>query len=122
MAKTFNTSIEYRLGCLWITFKDSIDMDNYKIIENNIYIKIEESDAKDIVLDLSKTLALFSSCLGIIIRLNTYAGKNNKKLFLVNVSKKVREGLITTGLNKVLTIYSTFEELQSELGNLYTDN
>ena len=43
MAKTFNPTIEEKQGCLWITFKESIDMDNYKAIEDSISQHIHES-------------------------------------------------------------------------------
>lgn len=115
MTKSFNTTIEDRLGCLWITFNDSIDMDNYKAIEDSIFQKIKESSSLNIVIDLSKTLALFSSGVGVIMRMHLLINEHNKKLFLVNVSEKVQEGLETMGLNRVLKIYPSTEAFQSDL-------
>ena len=117
MAKTFNPSIEERLGSLWITFKDQIDMDNYKTIEDSITQIIQESDLQKVVIDLSKTTALFSSGLGVIMRMHLLAKENNKEIFIVNASDRMLEGLEAMNLDKVLTIYSTTEKFESEQAN-----
>lgn len=116
MAKTFNPSIEERLGCLWITFKDPIDMDNYKIIENSVTQIIKESNLQKVVIDLSKTSSLFSSGLGVIMRVHILAKENNKEIFIVNASERMLEGLEAMNLDKVLTIYSTTDAFESEQG------
>lgn len=117
MAKTFNPSIEERVGCLWITFKDSIDMDNYRIIEDNVLHKIKESNLQKVVIDLSKTTALFSSGLGVIMRMHLLAKENKKEMFIVNASERMREGLEAMNLDKVLIIYSTTKEFESKQVN-----
>jgi len=115
MPKTFNTSIENKTGSLWITFKDSIDMDNYKIIEDGISQKIKESDLQNVVIDLSKTAALFSAGLGVIMRMHHFVTGKNKQLFIVNASEKVKESLEVMNLNKILSIYSSVEEFKASL-------
>ncbi len=117
MSKSYNTSIENRSGCLWTTFKDSIDMDNHKVIEDSVFQKIKECTSQDVVIDLSKTTALFSSGVGVIMRIHSIAQDHHKKLSLVNVSDKVRDGLETMGLDRVLSIYSTTNEFQSDNNN-----
>ena len=117
MAKTFNPSVEKRHGCLWITFKDSIDMDNYRIIEDNVSEKIKGSNLQKVVIDLSKTAALFSSGLGVIMRMHVLVKENNKEMFIVNASERMHEGLEAMNLDKVLTIYSTTKEFESEQVN-----
>ena len=116
MAKTFSPTIEERLGCLWITFKDQIDMDNYQIIENKVTQIIKESNLKKIVIDLSETVALFSSGLGVIMRMHTLVKKNNKKIFIVNASERMVEGFEAMNLDKLLAIYSTANAFESEQG------
>ncbi len=117
MIKTSNILVKKRLGCLWITLNNPIDMDNYKTIEDNIFMKIDEysPNSFDLVLDLSKTVALFSSGLGVIMRIQRYAMEHKKKFFLVNVSEKVHEGLCNVGLDKILNIYPSIEALKSNL-------
>ncbi|MGD9201716.1 MAG: STAS domain-containing protein [Chitinispirillia bacterium] len=115
MPKSFNINIEEKIGCIWITFNDSIDMDNYKLIEDEIFHKIKSDTPRNIVLDLSKTSALFSSGIGLIIRLHSFVEKFNKKIYLVNVSQKVSDSFIMTGLNAVLTIFSTEEEFKKKI-------
>ena len=114
MSKSFNTSIENHLGCLWITFNDSIDMDNYKFIEESVFQKLAGVGTPNVVIDLSKTAALFSSGVGVIMRIHSLAKEHNKKLSLVNVSSKVQDGLETMGLDRVLSIYSNTDEFQSD--------
>ena len=115
MPKSFNTTIEERMGFIWITFNDSIYMDNYKAIEDEIFHKIKSEAPKSIVLDLSKTSALFSSGIGLILRLHSFVEKYNKKIFLVNVSQKVSDSFVTTGLNAVLTIFPTEKEFKKKI-------
>jgi anti-anti-sigma factor len=114
MAKTFNPSIEERQGCLWITFKESIDMDNYKTIEDSVSRNMMDSNLQKVVIDLSKTAALFSSGLGLIMRMHLLAKKNNKKIYIVNASDRMREGLETMNLDKILSIYPSTEAFESE--------
>lgn len=114
MTKTFNPSIEERQGCLWITFKDSIDMDNYKTIEDSISQNIKENKLQKVVIDLSQTTALFSSGLGLLMRMHLLAKENSKKIYIVNASEKMREGLEIMNLDKILSIYPTTEAFESE--------
>jgi len=116
MAKTFNPSIEEKQGCLWITFKESIDMDNYKSIEDSVSSHIKESNLSKVVIDLSQTITLFSSGLGLLMRMHLLAKDNNKKIYIVNASDKMREGLETMNLDKILSIYPTTEAFESEQG------
>ena len=113
MAKTYNTTIEQRMGCLWVTFKDSIDRDNYKTIEESISQKIKETDLQNVVIDLSKTAALFSAGLGVIMRMHHFVTQKNKHIFIVNASEKLRESLEVMNLNKILSIYSSVEEFKA---------
>ena len=116
MAKTFNPTIEEKQGCLWITFKESIDMDNYKAIEDSVSLNIKESTFQKIVIDLSKTITLFSSGLGLLMRMHLLAKDNNKIIYIVNATDKMREGLEAMNLDKILSIYPTTEAFESEQG------
>jgi len=115
MSKSFNIAVQEHLGSLWITFTDSIDMDNYKLIEETIFQNIQSTTSERVVIDLSKTQALFSSGVGVIMRIHSLSKEHNKILYLVNVNDKVQEGLETMGLDSVLKIYSSTEDFQSDI-------
>ncbi len=118
MTKSFTISIEEKHGCLWITFKDAIDMDNYKSIEDSLFTAITMSPIQNVVCDLSQTVALFSSGIGVIMRMNKIVSDNAKKLHFVNVSEKVQEGLEIMGLDNILNIYTSNEAFQAALNKL----
>ncbi len=118
MAKSFHTSIATKGGRLWVVFKDQIDMDNYKQIEESISIHFNKGENKDIVVDLQETRTLFSPGIGLLMRLHGMATANQGKLFLVNVSDKLREVLTFSSLDKVLGIFTTAEEFENKHSNL----
>lgn len=115
MSKSFNITVQEHLGSLWIIFTDSIDMDNYKLIEETIFQNIQDTISDRVVIDLSKTQALFSSGVGVIMRIHSLSKEHNKTLYLVNVNDKVQEGMETMGLDSVLKIYSSTKEFQSDI-------
>ncbi|MFW5775213.1 MAG: STAS domain-containing protein [Chitinivibrionales bacterium] len=107
----FSTQIEERDGVVWIILPDSIDMDNYRRIEELIEPELTRKPLK-VVLDFSKTTALFSSGLGLIIRIKKRIDELDGKLFLLCISKRLEEGFSNVGLDKVFTICRSHEELQ----------
>ncbi len=111
MPKAFTTQIEERDGAVWIILPDSIDMDNYRRIEENIEPQLTRKPLK-VVLDFSKTTALFSSGLGLIIRIKKRIDELGGQLFLLCISKKMEEGFSNVGLDKVFTICRSPEQLQ----------
>ena len=109
--------MENKSDCLWITLPDSINMDTYQNIEAAITSRLREKGPR-VVLDMSKTSNLFSSGLGLMIRIRKQVCENQGYIFLVNVSQKVRKILETVRLDKVFTLYATdveFEISQDEL-------
>jgi anti-anti-sigma factor len=116
MGKSFTTFIEKRHGCLWIILPHFIDMDNYEKIEQTIAPELVES-SKRIVLDFSKTDMLFSSGLGVIIRLQKRINELGGTLFLVNFSTKLKDALDAVGLEKIFKAFQTEEEFKESLQN-----
>ncbi|MGB7566421.1 MAG: STAS domain-containing protein [Chitinivibrionales bacterium] len=109
--------IENKSDFVWITLPDSVNMDTYKAIEEKIESRLDAACVR-VVLDLSKTSNLFSSGLGLIIRVRKWVAKSNGFICLVNVSRKIRAILETVHLDKVFTIYATdveFEISQEEI-------
>jgi anti-anti-sigma factor len=113
MPKSFTTLIEEKNNALWITLPNSIDMDNYRKIEDSIAPELSKSRRK-IVLDFSRTKSLFSSGLGLVVRLKKKVEQTGGELFLVNVNKKIEEGFENVGLDKLFPILSP-EQLTERL-------
>jgi len=63
--------IENKSDFTWVTLPDSINMDTYKTLEENIQARLDSGNVR-VVLDLSKTNNLFSSGLGLIIRIRKW--------------------------------------------------
>lgn len=93
-----------------------IDMNNYKKVETDILNHMNGSSQPQVTLDLTKTDVLFSSGIGMLVRLKSAAEKFNKKLCLVNVSTKIREGLLSMSLDRVIPIYSTTQHFLDAQG------
>jgi anti-anti-sigma factor len=103
--------IEARPEGLWIVLPDSIDMDNYHGIEEHIIPELA-TPGKTIILDFSNTVSLFSSGIGLILRIKKNVSDKNGSLVLVNMSDRLIEGLTNVGLDKILPMYATAEEWQ----------
>lgn len=115
MTKPGNISIVAKDQCLWITFQSPIDMDNRDAVEESIFLQLQANIGHTIVIDLSKTEVLFSSGLGLIMRMKKFADDHQAKIFLVNISEKVHEGLLNVGLHKILPLCTNEEELRKNL-------
>lgn len=113
MPKRYNTSIEVRNDKIWITFEDPIDMDNYKAVEEAILYAIKKNKEEKVILDLSKTMTLFSSGIGVILRIHSFASQYKRKMILVNISPRVLEAFKTTGLDQMFTIFPNSQELDT---------
>jgi len=109
MGKSYTTHVEDRHGCLWVILPDSIDMDNYLQIEERILPELEKSP-KDVALDFSHTKALFSSGIGLVVRLNKQIADKKQKIYLVNIERKIKEGLENVGLDMAFPMYPTEED------------
>jgi len=108
MKKSYTTRVEKRHGRLWIMLPDSIDMDNYQKIEENIMGEIEH-EPQDVVLDFSRTKTLFSSGIGLIVRLKKRVNEKGLNLSLVSIGNKIKEGLENVGLHNVFEIFPSEE-------------
>jgi len=98
-------------GELWITLPDSVNMDNYVSFEEQIDASLG-SGLRTIVIDMGCTNNLFSSGLGLLIRLKKKVDALEGELYLVNVSKKLRETLAFVNLDRWFTLYDTDVEFE----------
>jgi anti-anti-sigma factor len=104
-------------GFFWITLSESITMDNYGAIEARLEEKTREKQRR-VVLDLSDITSLYSSGLGLLIRLRSRINELGGALFLVNVSRKISALLESVNLERLFSIYATdveFEISQEEI-------
>ena len=117
MTSPVSMSIEHKMGCLWITLPDAISMYNSRELEKTVVGNLEKETS--VVLDFSKTQNLFSSGLGLIIRIRKFVGEKNGVMSLVNVSEKMRDLFSAMNLNKVLTIYATDVEFEISRNDIW---
>ncbi|MDD5674850.1 MAG: STAS domain-containing protein [Chitinivibrionales bacterium] len=104
-------SIEQKLGYTWIVLPDSIHMDNYRQLEAEIGGRVSES-ANRVVLDFCNTKALYSSGIGMMIRLRRRLSEVGGRMCCVNVSGKIRALLESVRLDTIFPIYSTDVEFE----------
>lgn len=92
-------------------------MDNCPAIEKQISEHLKVRKMK-VVIDCSKIQYIYSSGIGLLIRLRNLIFKNEGSVWLVNVSASCRENLRSLQLEKIFSIYSTdveFELSQNEI-------
>jgi anti-anti-sigma factor len=119
MTNKAELKIEERAHYLWITLPDAITMYDNKEIEEQIGSRLR--DRKDqVVLDFSHTLAVYSSGLGLMIRIRRFVTERGGTLSLVNVSEQLATMFKALNIEKVFPIYSTdveFEISQEDFGS-----
>jgi anti-sigma B factor antagonist len=103
--------IENKLGYIWVVMPDAISRDDYRAIETEIQGHLT-AETNRLVLDLAETNYVFSSGLGLLIRLNKMAIQKNGAMYLVNVSVDLREVFSMVNLDKYFSIYETDIEFQ----------
>jgi anti-anti-sigma factor len=111
MTQTDRLVVQKKDGFLWIRLPDSITMDNYVKVEEDIGAALQGPSPR-VVLDMGATAAIYSSGLGLIIRLRKRINEENGLLFLVNVSKKIRDMLEAVHLERLFTMYATDVEFE----------
>lgn len=106
-----NNIVTSRFGAHWIMLPDSISLENCKIYENEIEESCKGTIDK-VVLDFSRVNNIYSSGLGLIIRLKKFVQQKNGELCIVNVSEKLSAFFKSLNLDKVFTIFSTDTEYE----------
>ncbi len=109
--------IEKKMNYLWFSFPEIINLEYHVIIEEKLKEFIS-SEEKLIVLDFSKTAMLYSSGLGLLIRIRRLVHEAGGHIYLVNVKSEMFHLLSTLNLDKVFNIFPTdveFELSQDEI-------
>ena len=104
MATSSCLNTEIRDGYLWVTPLDTIDMDNTRLIEDRFHTAFDSHPCA-VVLDMAATHALFSSGIGLIMRLYNIAKEAGRDFRVVNVEKKIFDAMESMGLARVLAIH-----------------
>jgi len=119
MTTAIKVNITRKMGCLWVVLPDVITIDSNLEIELAIMARMEP--AEKLVIDLTKTTKLFSSGLGLLVRLRKKASELNGMLCLVNVPRRVREFMTTVHLDKVFPTYATDVEFEVSRDDIWSN-
>jgi anti-anti-sigma factor len=103
--------VENKLGYIWVFMPDAISRDDYREIEIKIGGLIT-AEMNRLVLDLAETNNIFSSGLGLLIRINKMVIEKKGSMHLVNVSSALKEVFSMVNLDKYFSIYETDIEFQ----------
>ncbi len=83
--------------------EEEIHFDNYKEVEAKIVEEIG-AGAKDIVLDLTNVITLYSMTLGMFNKIAASVSEKGGKFSLMNINNDIRKVLKATRLDKIITI------------------
>lgn len=103
-------TISEKYNSLWITLNEHVTMDNYRSVEMHLTRQITQSHLQYVVLDLSGIKMLFSSGVGLMIRLDGFTKSINKQFYCTNSCTKVMEGFQLLGLDKILSLCATEQD------------
>ncbi|MBD3419681.1 MAG: STAS domain-containing protein [Chitinivibrionales bacterium] len=103
-------TIERKSATAWITLPDAISMDDYRQVEKKIDGCLDEKVEK-VVVDLCNTTHMYSSGFGMIVRLKKNVSGRGGDLCLVNVSDKIQDGFESVGLQKIVAMYKSADDL-----------
>lgn len=99
-------SITSKSRDLWIILPDSINLDDSKAVESAILNNCN-SKLKHVVFDFSIVNNLYSSGLGLIVRVRKFVQDRGGVLVIVNVSGRILEIIKALNLDRIIPIYLT---------------
>lgn len=102
---------EERPGYILVKLPGTISMDNYIEIEREINGLLHGANDR-IVLDLSNTTNIYSSGMGLLIRLRKKVADGGGMLCLVNVTERCRILLASVHLDTMIPMYATDVEFE----------
>ncbi|MBN1128557.1 MAG: STAS domain-containing protein [Chitinispirillaceae bacterium] len=110
--------IEKRMEYIWAILPESIAAQDYTTVEEAIEKNLAGENDR-VVIDFINVHALYSSGLGILIRLQKRVEKTGGVIALVNVSQKIEDMLVSLHLDKVFPLYSTDIEFEISRDDLW---
>lgn len=111
MIMSTKPEITEKSGYLWVVLPDSVTPE----LNENLEAEIENricSRVPNVVIDLSRTINLYSSGLGLLIRIRKLVTEKDGVVCLINVSRRVRDLLSTMNLDKIFPIFATDVEFE----------
>ena len=113
----FNYQINKQKGANVIALQgELIDKNQADVLLKSVQELIDNKELK-IVLDLSELKYINSSGLNVFINILTRSRKTGGDIAIARVTKKVKELLVITKLNKVFNVSETIDEAISKLEN-----
>ena len=93
------------------------ELDQYAAadLKSKIDIEIQAAQKRNLIIDLSKVSLMDSSGIGVIIGRYKKISSEGGKVSVVNVNDRVKKIFNLSGMNKIINIYDTYEEVASSL-------
>jgi len=108
---------ERKFDYIWVTLPETLNVAINPKTEKEIIDQLQEQKLK-VVINCCNIQYLYSAGIALMIRIRNHLLKNSGSLWLVNVSARCKENLVTLRLDTIFTIFSTdveFELSQTEL-------
>lgn len=103
--------VENRMGFIWVILPESLNIGNYSEIETDVMGYLT-GRADHLVFDLSRVRLIYSSALGVLIRVRKQVGEAGGIVCLVNVCQSVITLLESLNLDKIFPMYATDVEFE----------
>lgn len=103
--------IEKRNRFLWVTLPENISIYDYAAIESSIVQRLA-GKADEVVFDLTRVRVLYSSGIGILVRIHKRLDKGGGKIYIVNVARSIMEMLAQLHLDKIFAVHATDVEFE----------
>lgn len=111
MKEASTIGIRRKRGYTWISLPDTITMDNCPMVERKIEAEIRDGSGR-IVLDMTRIAHLYSTGIGLLVRVKQKVDARGGTVALVNVSAPVRRLLDSVNLLKVFPVFATDVEFE----------
>lgn len=103
--------VEDRMGFIWVVLPESLNIGNYSEIETEVMSHLTGC-TDHLVFDLSRVRSIYSSALGVLIRVRKQVGEAGGIVCLVNVCQSIITLLESLNLDKIFPIYATDVEFE----------
>ena len=113
--------VEKEKGVFTISPIGSIDSDTYTLLEKEVDSALSKKP-KSIVFDMQAVTYISSAGLGVIFKAKRTLNKNNGKLYLVNLTPKVRKVFDIINALPNEEIFASAQELDDYLDSMQRDD
>jgi anti-anti-sigma factor len=120
MNETYGIRVGEKYGYTWIVLPE-ISMFNYEKVESEITELIARNPGDSLVVDLSDTVRLYSSGIGLLIRIRKQLTEKGGALYVVNISDDCLAQLREAHLHNILTLFQTQEEFEISVDEVWNN-